>query len=749
MVAGACALAGLTYVLTASAALAAGPGDTAGGGGSSEAILLAEIVLLLLVGRGLGELMQRIGQPAVIGQLLAGLILGPSLFGWVLPGLHQMIFPASGAQKQMLAGLSEIGVLLLLFLTGMETDIKLVRRIGGAAVAVTVAGITVPFAAGFLLGRVVPAPLIGGPEHRLVASLFMGTALSISSIKIVATVVHEMNFMRRNLGQIIIASAIMEDAACWIVISLILSLAGAAPGGYTALPRAVIGTALFVVFSYTIGRRAVFWLIRFVNDAFVSEYAVLTAILIVMGSMALITEAIGVSTLLGAFVAGVIIGESPIRSQHIDDQLRGFITAFMMPIFFGLSGFSADLTILKDHRLALFTLALVGVASVGKFAGAFAGGIVSGLSPRESLALGCGMNARGSTEVIVARIGLSIGALTQDLYSMIVTMAILTTAAMPPMLRRALNALPISSEERRRLQRELIDESGFVSQIERLLIAADDSANGRLASRIAGFIAGQRGKPITVVHFPLAINRGREEADGPKEMAAEAAVRGGQAAREHMGEDQADRPVISTRVASVQPEVSIVEEEADKGYDLMFVGIGKMTDAQGAFSVRVSRLIAQFGGPVALVFAGGRSGVPHFLRILTAIDGTETLRRGAEVAVALAPASESTISAVLVGDAADSRSARGARAGSHPRRAVADAITADFTALADRYGFHHAEVTVRPQAAADAILAAAQDSGADLIVMAAERRTGESLYVGQTAETVLQRWKKALVLVVI
>src|SRR6201999_4347082 len=184
--------------------------------------------------------------------------------------------------------------------------------------------------------------------------------------------------------------------------------------------------------------------------------------------LALITQGLGVNTVLGSFVAGVLVGESPILSRHIEDQLRGFITAFMMPVFFGLSGLSADLTILKDPTLALLTVGLVAIASIGKFGGAFVGAELSGLNRREALAVGCGMNARGSTEVIVATIGLTMGALSQNLYTMIVTMAVLTTMAMPPMLRAALSGLPMSRQEKIRVEREAMDEKGFVSNLERL-----------------------------------------------------------------------------------------------------------------------------------------------------------------------------------------------------------------------------------------------------------------------------------------
>src|SRR6185312_6606605 len=388
-----------------------------------EVILAAQVVLLLFVGRGLGEIMQRFGQPAVIGNLLAGLILGPSLFGWVWPQAHDLIFPGDPKIKSLITGISDMGVMMLLLLTGMETDLKLVRKVGVPAIAVTAAGVAVPFACGFAAAWFLPESILPTQGTRLVAALFLGTALSISSIKIVAMVVREMNFMRRNLGQIIVASAIMEDTTGWVIVSITLGIAGAGGFALGGLAKTVIGTAVFLGLSYTIGRKLVFWLIRWVNDNFVSEYAVVTAILIVMLLMALITQAIGVNTVLGAFVAGVLVGESPILSQQIQDQLRGFITAFMMPVFFGLSGLSADLTILKDPHLAVLTAGLVAVASVGKFVGAFTGGKLSGLSGQESLAVGCAMNARGSTEVIVATIGLSMGALTQNLYTMIVTMA--------------------------------------------------------------------------------------------------------------------------------------------------------------------------------------------------------------------------------------------------------------------------------------------------------------------------------------
>jgi Kef-type K+ transport system membrane component KefB len=193
--------------------LGSGPALAAEGVGASDVILLVQLITLMLVGRLIGEAMSRIGQPSVMGMLLGGILLGPSVLGLVWPELQHAVFPKSPEQKAMLDGIAQFGILLLLLLTGMETDLKLVRKVGAAALSVSLTGVAVPFACGFALGQLMPASLLPHPDQRLLTSLFLGTALSISSIKIVAAVVREMGFTRRNLGQIIVASAICEESA--------------------------------------------------------------------------------------------------------------------------------------------------------------------------------------------------------------------------------------------------------------------------------------------------------------------------------------------------------------------------------------------------------------------------------------------------------------------------------------------------------------------------------------------------------
>src|SRR4051794_4816154 len=467
--------------------------------GPSEVIFLGQIIVLMAVGGVLGEAMQQIGQPSVMGQLIAGILLGPTVFGWLFPDIQHALFPRTPEQKAMIDGISQFGILLLLLLTGMETDLKLVKKVGKAAFSISITGVAVPFACGFALGEFMPDWLLPRPDQRLLTSLFLGTALSISSIKIVAAIVREMGFTRRNLGQVIVASAICEDTIGWVIIAITFGLAEAGTIDLMSVGKSVLGTALFLVVSFTIGRRIVFFLIRWANDNFKSDFSVITTILVIMGLMALITHFIGVHTVLGAFIAGVLVGESPILSKHIDEQVRGLILGFFMPVFFGMAGLSTDLTVLRDPNLLVMALVLIAIASVGKFAGAFVGGALGGLTRRESLALACGMNARGSTEVIVASIGLSMGALSQNLFTMIVAMAVITTMAMPPMLRWGLARVPLGKKEKERLEREEFEAKGFVPNLERLLVVVDGSSSGKLTSQLAGLVAGSRGMPITVL----------------------------------------------------------------------------------------------------------------------------------------------------------------------------------------------------------------------------------------------------------
>ncbi|HEY1944703.1 MAG TPA: cation:proton antiporter [Roseiarcus sp.] len=711
---------------------------------SASATFLAAIVVILLASRLLGEAAQRLGQPAVIGQLFAGILLGPSFLGLVWPDAEHLLFPPGASQKTMLDGVADFGVLLLLLLTGMDTDVGLVRRIGAPAVSVSVMGVGVPLVFGVALGLGLPTALLPDSGRRLISALFLGVALAISSIKILAMVVRDMNFARRDLGQIIISASILEDSLGWLLIAVVFAFAGASADGAASLAARFAALALFVAASLTIGRRLVAWAIRIVNDHFVGEYAVVTLILVLMGAMALITDGLGVQTVLGAFLAGVLVGQSPILTKRIAAQLRGMVASFFAPIFFALAGLNSDLTMLKSPEMAAWTLALVLVASLGKFSGAFIGGWIGRLSRPESLALAIGMNARGSTEVIIASIGLANGALSPKLYSMIVAMAAVTTCAMPPTLRWALARVPCRPGERERLEREAFEAKGFVTNMERFLIVADEQANGRFAARLAGLLAGARGQPATMLHAKPGAGA---TADGAPVAAA--VQRGAESARQtRPAEEPADRNVAVKVRSEATPMAQMLSDEAPKGYDFLIIGLDPATAPNGGFNAEIAAAARSFEGPVAIVVARGRHeraplGAP--LKILAPITGTATSQRAAEVAVELARASGCELSIlVMTGD--DFIHASGGR-----RRAAAnlheEEVVKDIVGRAD---LRDQAVRVRTASAGPwprAILREAEGDDATLIVLGVSRRPGEALPLGETADRLLETSPRSLLFI--
>ncbi len=702
---------------------------------ASETLMLAQVVVLVIFGRILGEILFRLGQPSIVGQILAGIILGPSVLGLILPQVETALFPVAGEQAAMLNGISQLGILFLLLLAGMETDLSLAYRLRRKAVTVSLSGIAVPFVCGFGLGLLLPEALLPDPNKRLVAALFLGTALSISSLKIVATVVREMNFMRRNVGQLIVASAVIDDTVGWVIIAITLGIATTGSVAFAPLAVTVLGTAIFLALAFTIGRRAAFELIRWTNDNLHSDLPVTTAIIGLMGVLALITAGLGIQTVLGAFIAGLLIGQSPILTRQIDEQLRGLTTALFMPVFFGLTGLHTDLRVLLDPLTALLAVGLILVASLGKFGGAFLGAELSGLNRREALAMAFGMNARGSTEVIVASIGLSVGVLDQRLFSVIVTMAIVTTLIMPPTLRWALARLPLSAEEKQRLERETFeDEDSFLSGHERILLVVDPSPNGRLASALSGYLAGLRNMPVTVLELladdPPA-NAKPKPLDQVKVASKEAI-----AIAQEADETRGDTIHVEARLEPGDLEKSIAAE-VEKGHDLLFLGIKPLTAERGGYDNRAKTALDSFKHSVILVTARGalNRNPETALRILVPVTGDQRSMRAVELASIIAKANGASVTAIYVqvGDDVTER----------PRATMRD-IFERVQEIGENYGTRIKTISSDSGNRELAILTHARRGRYNLVLLGVARRAGEALSFGSLADTLLETSDRSL-----
>ncbi|HEY9661376.1 MAG TPA: cation:proton antiporter, partial [Allocoleopsis sp.] len=462
-------------------------------------LILLELTLLLLVARGLGELMRRLNLPPVVGELLAGVLLGPSLLGWIFPDLQAQIFPRSQAQSDLLAVVSWLGVLFLLIVTGLETDLTLILRKGKTALLISLGGIVVPFVTGLGLGWVLPDGFLVQPDQRLIFSLFIATAMSISAVPVIAKVLMDLQLIRRDIGQITLAAGMTDDTIGWILLSVVSGLAiSGSFDGITVL-KSVLSAVLFLAIAFTIGQTAVDRLLRWVDDSIGGATASLSIVLILALGAAALTHALGIEAALGAFVFGILAGQSRRFSQEAGHTLEMITAGFLAPIFFASAGLKVDLIQLLTPQTLIIGLLVLAVACVGKFVGAYGGARVARLSHWESLAMGAGMNARGAMEIIVATIGASLGVLNAQMYSIIVMVAIVTSLMAPPLLRWTLSKVTMGPEESDRLHQEAYDRQSFIKQVRRVLISTSGGPNVQLAAQLISHLAHQNQMEITAL----------------------------------------------------------------------------------------------------------------------------------------------------------------------------------------------------------------------------------------------------------
>ncbi|MEQ4723311.1 cation:proton antiporter [Nonomuraea sp. B19D2] len=412
-------------------------------------IFLLQVGLLLLVALVLGRLATRLGMPALVGELGTGVLLGPSLLGHIAPEVSEWLLPRDAAQFHMLDAVGQIGVLLLVGITGMHLDLDLIKRKGTTAVRVSVAGLVVPLLCGVGVGLLLPGSLMAAQGDRTVFALFLGVALCVSAIPVIAKTLMDMNLLHREVGQLTLAAGTIDDVFGWLMLSVVSAMAttGLRAG---SIVQSLVALAVFVLIVVTVGRTAVGVLLRPVSRS--PGPAVAAVVVLLLGGAAA-THALGLEAVFGAFILGILIGQAPGFDLSLLAPLRTVVLAVLAPIFFATAGLRMDLTALGDSAILLAALLVVVIAIAGKFVGAFIGALSSRLSGWEALALGAGMNARGVIEVIVAMVGLRLGVLNTASYTILILVAVITSLMAPPLLRLAMNRVADQPGERERALR--------------------------------------------------------------------------------------------------------------------------------------------------------------------------------------------------------------------------------------------------------------------------------------------------------
>jgi Kef-type K+ transport system membrane component KefB len=396
--------------------------------------LFLQVIVILIATRLVGGLFVRFGQPSVVGEVLAGILLGPSLLGWCWPEASEFIFPQESLGVLKL--LSQVGVCLFMFVVGLELEIGHLRQKAQTALLVSHVSIVFPFALGVGLAFFLYSQYAAAGTSFVSFALFMGIALSITAFPVLARILKERGIEKTFLGTTAIACAAVDDATAWIILAFVIAIARATSLASTALGLVLVIAYVALMLFVVRGQLPRVFRVERMADAGPPR-TVLAAVLLLLLTSALVTELIGVHALFGAFIAGVVMPQNKQFRDYIAVRLENFSSLFLLPLFFAFSGLRTYVGLLNDPGTWLVCLAIIGVATLGKLGGTTATARLTGMNWNDSFALGALMNTRGLVELVALNIGYDLGILPPRIFAMMVLMALVTTFMTGPLLNLA------------------------------------------------------------------------------------------------------------------------------------------------------------------------------------------------------------------------------------------------------------------------------------------------------------------------
>lgn len=697
------------------------------------------LVVVVVLARVLGLLARKVGQPAVIGELAAGIVLGPSILGRVAPDVFDWLFPPDDVQTAMLFTVAWLGVVFLLVVTGYETDLALIRRLGRAAGIVSTGSLVVPMIFGLAVGFVMPELFLGASEDRTVFALFLAAALSISSLPVIAKILGDMGFMRRDFGQLTLAAGMANDVVGWVLLGVVAGLAAAGSIAIGSILTTLAGLALFFALAFTVGQRGLDATLRLLRVRRAPIHASTGVVIVFALGAGAVTQWLGVEAVLGAFVAGVLLGRSRLRDERTIEPIETVTTTFLAPVFFATAGLRVDLGLLGDPEVLLWAVIVVAAASLAKFAGSMIAARVAGLPNREGAALGIGLNARGALEIVIATVGLSLGVLNQASYTVVVLMALATSMAAPPLLRRALRGWAGTDQEQERLQREETLASNIIVRSEPVLLPTRGGMNSIMAAQLID-LAWPEDVPVTLATVD-------PHGDAPNVRVLEDVL--------HL------RPV-ERKLRTDDDVVESLLEELRLGYGTAVIGTSAPADEDRVLSPLAEELALRSPVPVMLV----RRGLdvtsrlpPAYGRVLIPVAGTSSSLAAQEVGLAISASigTEAILTHVVHHDEKEEASrARRTWAGTDvlarpggATRAAAQQLLDDAVAKAANLGARAFTALTEAESTAAGILQLVDLHETDLVILGATRRDTEGgLFLGHTVERLLRRCGATIVVVV-
>jgi K+:H+ antiporter len=393
-------------------------------------VLLMQIVVIVAVAGLFSRLFRRIGQPPVMGEMIAGIVLGPSVLGFFFPQVMTFIFPASSLETLRL--LSQLGVVLFMFIVGMELNVRHVKERGSAAVMISHASIIVPFVLGSGLALFLYRGLAPPGTSFSAFALFIGVAMSITAFPVLARILEDRGLTQTDLGSIALTCAAVDDVTAWCILALVIAIVQAS--GIAVSLVTVLFTLLFAAAMIFLVRPQLRRMVNQATGSHVHTRRLIAGVLAFVLVCALITETIGIHALFGAFIAGVVMPPSADFRTFLRNRLDAFSAAALLPLFFAFTGLRTQVSLLNDWQSWALCGVIILVAIAGKLGGSMLMSRFTGMTWSQSFSIGALMNTRGLVELVVLNIGYDLGILSGRIFAMMVLMALVTTFMTGPLL---------------------------------------------------------------------------------------------------------------------------------------------------------------------------------------------------------------------------------------------------------------------------------------------------------------------------
>lgn len=406
--------------------------------------LLIQLCILLIFGRFMAEIARRVNLPPLVGEIVAGILLGQTVFGMISPNGFNWLFPLDGESAIILDGFVHVSVVLLLFIAGVEVELSIVIQQRKQAFYTSFLGLVLPFLLGFTIPYIFPKTFdFGDANQTLIFAIFLGASMSITALPVIARILMDLNMLRTKFGMLIISSAMINDLIGWLIFTVVLSMMGKG-NGQVSLWQTIGLTLGFTFFMLTIGKGLINKLLPWINSHLAWPGGVITITIALCFLGAAITERIGIHAIFGAFIVGVAFGDSEHFSDKAKEIVHQFINNIFSPLFFVSIGLQVNFIQNFNPTIVLIILIL---AFTGKIVGAGLGSYFGGFSKRESIAIGFGMNARGAMEIILGLVALNVGLINEEVFVALVVMALITSITSGPLMKFFLTEKAIKTKQ--------------------------------------------------------------------------------------------------------------------------------------------------------------------------------------------------------------------------------------------------------------------------------------------------------------